>query len=45
VPKGDKGFGMTYEVSMNLTGLNGKTAWVDDMAKKEMRLVTVFVDK
>ena len=50
IPKGDKGFGMTYEVVMNLTGLNGKTAkvktaWVNDLAKDEMRLVTAFVDK
>jgi hypothetical protein len=48
--RGDKGYGMAYEVTMYLTGPNGKTAyvktgWVDDVEKNEMRLVTAFVDK
>ena len=50
IPKGDRGFGMTYEVVMNLTGPSGgtakvKTGWIDDVANGEMRLVTAFVDK
>ena len=50
IPKGNKGFGMTYEVVMNLTGANGKTAkvktgWIDDASNNEIRLVTAFVDK
>lgn len=49
-PRGDKGFGMTYEVLMTLQGLNHKTAkvktgWIDEKATGEMRLVTAFVDK
>lgn len=49
VEKGDKGWGMTYEVIMNITGPNGKTAkvltaWVDDKMNSEMRLITVHID-
>ena len=49
VEKGNRGWGMTYEVVMDITGLNGKTAkvltaWVDDKNKGEMRLTTVHVD-
>ena len=48
--KGDDGYGMRYEVSMNLLGPNGKTAkvitaWIDDAKTKEMRLVSEYVDK
>lgn len=48
--KGDDGYGMRYEVSMNLLGPNGKTAkvitaWIDDAKTKEMRLVSAYVDK
>ena len=48
--KGDNGFGMRYEVKMNLTGPNGKTAkvltaWIDDGATGEMRLTSVYIDK
>jgi len=50
VSKGNKGYGMTYEVVMNLIGENDKTAkvktgWVEDSANTEIRLVTAFVDK
>lgn len=49
-PKGDNGWGMTYEVIMELTGPNGKvakvlTAWIDDERSGEMRLTTTYVDK
>ena len=47
--KGDKGYGMLYEVVLTLTGENGKTAnvltaWIDDIYKNEMRLVTIHID-
>ena len=47
--KGDRGWGMTYEVVMDITGPNGKTAkvltaWIDDKNNGEMRLTTVHVD-
>jgi effector-binding domain-containing protein len=47
--KGDRGWGMTYEIIMDITGPNGKTAkvltaWIDDSANNEMRLTTVHVD-
>lgn len=49
IEKGDRGYGMTYEVIMDITGPNGKTAkvltaWIDDRSKGEMRLTTVHVD-
>ena len=49
VEKGDRGWGMTYEVIMDITGPNGKTAkvltaWIDDKNNGEMRLTTVHVD-
>ena len=49
VEKGDRGYGMTYEVIMDITGPNGKTAkvltaWIDDRNNGEMRLTTVHVD-
>lgn len=48
--KGDIGFGMRYEVVMNLKGPNGKTAkvltaWIDDKKTGEMRLTTAYIDK
>ena len=48
--KGDNGFGMRYEVKMNLTGPNGKTAkvltaWIDNGETGEMRLTSVYIDK
>jgi hypothetical protein len=48
--KGNKGFGETYEVVMDIIGVNGKTAkvltaWLDDEDTGEMRLITVYVDK
>lgn len=48
--KGDRGYGMTYEVIMDITGPNKKTAkvltaWIDDKDTGEMRLTTVHVDK
>jgi hypothetical protein len=47
--KGNKGYGTLYEVVMVLKGENGRTArvltaWMDDILKNEMRLVTVHVD-
>ncbi|MDR0859012.1 MAG: hypothetical protein LBN97_08280 [Oscillospiraceae bacterium] len=49
IPKGDNGWGLTYEVVMNLTGANGKTArvitaWIDDKVNNEMRLTAVYID-
>lgn len=49
VEKGDRGWGMTYEVVMDITGPNGKTAkvltaWIDDKKNGEMRMTTVHVD-
>lgn len=49
VEKGNRGYGMTYEVIMDITGPNGKTAkvltaWIDDQSNGEMRLTTVHVD-
>lgn len=49
IQKGDRGWGMTYEVIMDITGPNGKTAkvltaWIDDKNNGEMRLTTVHVD-
>ena len=50
VPKGNDGYGMRYEVLMNLTGVNGKTAnvltaWVDDTNAGEVRLISAYIDK
>jgi hypothetical protein len=50
LPKGDKGYGMLYEVSMELVGENGKSAkvttgWIDDKARGEVRLVTAYIDE
>ncbi|MCD7918454.1 MAG: hypothetical protein LUF84_08430 [Clostridiales bacterium] len=47
--KGNRGYGMTYEVIMDITGPNGKTAkvltaWIDDSENGEMRLTTMHVD-
>lgn len=49
VEKGDRGWGMTYEVIMDIIGPNGKTAkvltaWIDDRSNGEMRLTTIHVD-
>lgn len=49
VEKGDRGYGMTYEIIMDITGPNGKTAkvltaWIDDRNNGEMRLTTIHVD-
>jgi SPP1 gp7 family putative phage head morphogenesis protein len=49
IEKGDRGWGMTYEIIMDIQGPNGKTAkvltaWIDDKDKKETRLTTVHVD-
>ena len=48
--KGDKGYGETYSVLMELTGVNGKTAnvmtaWLDDRKTGKMRLISVYVKK
>lgn len=50
IEKGDRGWGMTYEVIMDITGSNGKTAkvltgWIDDKNNGEMRLTTVHIDR
>lgn len=50
VEKGDRGWGMTYEIVMNLVGPNGKaakvlTGWIDDKSNGEMRLTTVHIDR
>ena len=47
--KGNLGYGMRYEVAMNIIGANGKTVkvltgWIDDASNGEMRLTTVHVD-
>ena len=49
-PKGDIGYGMKYEVIMQITGPNGKTAkvltaWIDDTNAGELRLTNAYVDK
>ena len=48
--KPDNGWGKRYEVIMDITGINGKTAkvltaWIDDKNTGEMRLTSVYVDK
>ena len=48
--KGDIGYGMRYEVAMELKGENGKTAtvitaWIDDKINGEMRLTNAYIDK
>lgn len=48
--KGDTGFGMRYQVTMELRGENGKTAnvitgWIDDQETAQMRLTSVYVTK
>jgi len=47
--KDNKGYGVTYEVIMELTGENGKkakvlTGWLDDKSNGEMRLTTLHID-
>ncbi|MCL1995203.1 MAG: hypothetical protein FWG63_03265 [Defluviitaleaceae bacterium] len=49
IERGDDGFGMRYQVIMNLTGINGKSAnvltgWIDDRVNGQMRLTTAHVD-
>ncbi len=49
IPKGNRGWGETYEVVMDIEGKNGKTAkvltaWIDDQENGEMRLTTAHVD-
>ena len=46
--KGDKGYGMTYEVLMELTGENGKkayvlTAWIYDARTDGPRLTSAYI--
>lgn len=48
--KPDNGWGKRYEVKMELTGPNRKTAkiitaWIDDKNTGEMRLTSVYVDR
>lgn len=47
--RGDKGWGMTYQVIMDITGPNGKTAqvltaWIKDKDTGKVRMTTVHVD-
>ena len=48
--KGDRGYGCTYTVLMELTGANGRTAnvmtaWLDDKATGQIRLTSAYVKK
>jgi len=48
--KGDKGFGMTFSVLMELTGENGRTgnvltAWIQDTETGATRLTSAYVKK
>ena len=48
--KGDKGYGETYAVLMELMGVNGKTAnvmteWLDDNKTGKMRLTSAYIKK
>ena len=48
--KPDNGWGKRYEVIMDITGPNGKTAkvltaWIDDKHTGEMRLTSAYIDK
>ena len=48
--KSDNGWGKRYEIIMDITGPNGKTAkvltaWIDDKNTGEMRLTSAYVDK
>lgn len=50
IKKPDRGHGQRYEVVLELTGPNGKTAnvltaWIDDNKNGEMRLTTAHVDR
>jgi len=50
IEKGDKGFGMQYEVILNLLGANNKyanvlTGWIVDNQTKQTRLTTAYVTK
>ena len=50
VSKGDKGYGGTYAVLMELTGINGKTAnvmtaWLDEKETGIIRLTSAYVKK
>lgn len=47
--RGDKGWGMTYQVIMDITGSNGKTAqvltaWIKDKDTGKVRMTTVHAD-
>ncbi len=48
--KGDKGYGATYVVLMELIGINNRkayvlTAWLDDKTTGEIRLTSAYVKK
>ena len=50
IPKGDNGFGLKYEVIMNLSGINGKnanvlTGWIVEHESGITRLTTAYVTK
>ena len=50
VEKGDKGFGMQYELVLNLLGANNKyanvlTGWIIDKQTSETRLTSAYVTK
>jgi len=49
IKKENIGYGIRYEVIMDITGINGKTAkvltgWIDDIKTGEIRLTTVHID-
>ena len=50
IPKPDIGYGQRYQVTVVLTGENGKqakvlTAWIIDKNAKQTRLISVYIDK
>lgn len=50
IEKPSRGYGKRFEISMDLTGPNGKTAtvltgWIIDESTEEVRLTTIYVDK
>ena len=49
IKKDDIGYGVRYEIIMDIEGVNGKTAkvltgWIDDVKSGEIRLTTIHID-
>jgi len=49
VEKGNIGYGIRYEIEMDIIGANGKTAkvltgWIDDSVNGEMRLTSIYIN-